>query len=184
MNRRLFVRNLTAGLAFPFLPIPLSAGAIASPAVASAAFFKPLNKAADLIQAGGLGTIQRLTISHVYSPEFTSLPALTSLVERDGQLVSYLTEKKLDAELSTIVANSAAAPFGSYSTRFDVAGVSVVWQRLAYVGAVAKASSGSITLAGSQGSMHINLGTLEFSAVNFRGQSLQSSRLLADRRNW
>lgn len=168
MNRRLFIRALSAGLVLPVLPVPLSAAAL-SPE--QAALAKPLRGAANLIQNQRLGDIQRLAISRIYSPGRTPPSTLADLAAQDANLIGYLTGKKPNAGL-TANARTAPAPFGSFSNHFDVARTSVTWQHLARVGTPPKAPLGSVCITGSRGAMHIDLGTFAFTAVNFRGRSL------------
>ncbi|MFD2569031.1 hypothetical protein ACFSUS_00195 [Spirosoma soli] len=173
MNRRLFVGRCTAGLALGIVPISLTLGASSSSANQEET--PPLNEAAILIQKGALGTSQRLTFTHIYSPERTSLATLLARGPQDLALISKLTNVDLAIDPALFLANTCSASHGSPSVRLDTADLTITWQALARVGGQASAPTVStLRIMGSQGILLLDTNDLGYRLIDFRGRVIQA----------
>ena len=169
MNRRSFVGQLSAGLALQAVPASLMASPISfvSPNRQSVSW---TDKAAEIIRGGSLGTPQRLTISHVYSPELISLPTLRAMARKDFDMVGRLFGTDLVIDQNTLFVESPSSLFGSYSTCFSQAGMSLTWQGLARTGSGAAEPTSTLRIMGSQGVLKIALEEGSYQLINLRGQ--------------
>lgn len=152
MKRRLFVSHVSVGLLLPLFPPSL----LGSPLRARS----PEPLAADLvwadtvispIQNGLIGTIQQVAMSHTYSPERTPLPTLLNQVEHDFERLSRLLGKPLAIDVNQLLVDSPSSAFGSYSARFNIDGLTFVWQGLARHGMQAQPTACQLQILGNKG---------------------------------
>lgn len=167
MNRRLFVGQVAAGLALLSAPLPLMAHSLpqANPSLPVA----PVKSAAEWIQNGRLGTPQYLTISHVYSPDHTSVQTLMALVQRDIELAHQLLSANSGINSQALFRRSSSE-FGTYAAQFDLDGIPVTWQGLARVGGEAREPVAQIRLYGSNGMLQSARGQNDYQLVDFQGR--------------
>ena len=171
MNRRLFAGQLAAGLALHLVPTSLMAGSSLVGRITHQPITPPFSdQAAELVQSGLIGRPQRLTISHVYSPERTSLPTLLTIAEQDFDLAARLVGASLAIDAQTIFTDPPSAAFGSYSACFSRFGMTVVWQGLASIGRPASAPTDTLRLFGSKGILQLAADGLSYQFVDFQGR--------------
>ena len=152
MNRRLFVSKAAAGLSVCFVSPSLMARPQHSPLTTRLApDLLPADAVGSFVQQGLAGTIQRVTFSYAYSPEQTSLPSLLKLVQSDMVRVSRMVGKELTVDANQLLVDSPSAAFGSYSARFDVRELTIVWQGLARISNTLSTPTRTILVHGSKG---------------------------------
>ena len=173
MNRRAFVGRLTTGLILPVLPASLLVGS-SSFIQADRQPVSILNKAAELIRDGLLGTPQHLVISRIYSPEQTMLSALRTIAQQDIDRAGRLIGVDLAIDAQLIFTDSPSATFGSYSARFHRSGMAVTWQGLARVGRPVGRPTGTLRILGSEGVLQITTDERSYRLVNFRGRVVRA----------
>lgn len=177
MNRRLFTGQLSAGLALQLLPISGFAGASLLVEATKQPACQRLSKAAELVQSGLIGLPQQLTISHVYSPDRTSIPALLTLAEQDLDRAGRLLGITLTIDAPLFLAAFSSAAFGSYSIRFNQANLTVVWQALARVSHRVSAPTSMLRLFGSEGILQTATDGRSYQYVDFQGRVLPTATL-------
>ena len=149
MNRRLFVGQILAGASLLGVPSALRAQPV--PALSDAiSTASSLEGAADWIQTGALGSLQHITLSHVYSPGYTSLAELQTLLEADLARLSQLLGMELPLTSQGLLRH-ASTGFGSYWAQLEQQGVTVSWQGLARIGGKATKPTTRFQLQGSEG---------------------------------
>lgn len=173
MERRLFLGQAVAGLSLQLLPFALtshsaSGKSISLPSEAD----RKVQALASTIQQGAIGSLEQLTITHVYSPEQTSMATLGALVQQDLALVSQLTGLHIPVDNQILFADSSSAAFGSYSANFAVNDVAVTWQGLARIGTNSNAPTGTLCLSGSAGVLRMSTSAMDCQLLNFQGRPL------------
>jgi hypothetical protein len=149
MNRRLFVRQLTTGLSLPLVAAVPSMGF-------GAASANPLwcRSTAHLL-ASQLGTLQSITISHVYSPERTSIATLKALTATELTAMNTLLGTAFSLTAQTW-AQLAATTHGSHGTQLEQDGVTLSWQALARIGNETARPSTRLIVSGSKGILQVS----------------------------
>ncbi|GAB3988195.1 hypothetical protein GCM10028807_10320 [Spirosoma daeguense] len=168
MDRRLFVRQSALGFTIPFLPSSFFNESLPD----NQSVNLVVSELAELIQNDELGTLQRISVSHIYSPARTKWSTLLSTTSQDFALLSELLGDALPSDLSTHLSNAKPDAFGSFSTRITYQETSIIWQALAHVKKASGTPSRTIILAGSKGVVQLNLSKPGFKLVDFQGKTV------------
>lgn len=153
------------------LPFSLAARSLTS---SSASVDSLLNKAADGIRNGLIGSIYQLSITQVYNPKHTNADALRSMAAQDVKRVAAVTNLPILFDEAVFFADSPSAKFGSFSTQFLVNDVRVIWQALACVSGTFDKPVRTLRLSGSEGVLQLNSQEASFYITDFKGRILQS----------
>ncbi|MBO0951053.1 hypothetical protein [Fibrella forsythiae] len=149
MNRRLFVGHILAGASLLGVPSALRAQPV--PASSDAlSTVNSLKRATDWIRTGALGSLQHITLSHVYTPGYTSLARLQTLLDADLASLSQLLGMELPLTGQGLLERSSTG-FGSYWAQLEQQGVTVSWQGLARIGGEATEPTTQLRLWGTKG---------------------------------
>ena len=176
MNRRLFLTQTASGFALQFLPTVLVANPFSrEQGTLSTEPDRIAREIAITLQNGVIGTPERLYITHIYSPEQTSIPTLLTLVQRDFAWAEQLTGSTLTVDSKLLFAHSPSATFGSYSARFASIGLVVDWQGLARVGRQADVPTGTLLLAGSKGSLQVYNDKRSYQFLDLEGRTIKAA---------
>ncbi len=175
MNRRMFASQLSAGLALQLMWASPTAGFSLSVPPPDQSLTDPTDRAADWVRDGLLGTPQRLTLTHIYSPALTSLPALLTIARPDFDRAGRLIGSALSVDAQRLLADSPSAAFGSYSARFDSAGTTVVWQGLARIGLQASVPTTTLRLFGSEGLLQLTADGLGYQLIDWQGRIVRAA---------
>ena len=171
MNRRLFVGQIIAGASLLSIPSSLIARSVP---IASAKLtgFGLAQQATDWIQNGSLGSLQHVTLSHVYSPEHTSLATLVTMVQKDIATVNTLLGTDFVIDPQTLLGGGSAA-FGTYSAHVEKAGVKITWHGLARIKSKGKKPAVQIRISGSEGIIQRQPDGTNYQLVDLQGQLAQ-----------
>ncbi|KAB7731169.1 hypothetical protein F5984_10200 [Rudanella paleaurantiibacter] len=168
MQRRLFLRQLSAGFAIPLLPLSSVLASSVTSSAQSALTSESTRNAATQIRNGQLGTVQSIQIIHGYNPAYTPPQALRQIaaqqLELTGQLLGH----------GQPIANSAAffdatpsSAFGTYSGKLMVSDIQLTWQALARLNAVDDKVTSTLLIAGSKAQLSLDLKTHAFTIARY-----------------
>jgi hypothetical protein len=116
-----------------------------------------------------LGTLQHITISHIYDPECTSLTALEALAVAELTTLNNLlgTSFSLTAQTWTQL---GATPHGSHGTQLKLNGVTLAWQALARIGDKPASPSTRLLISGSGGMVQASSTSNGYQLIDRQGR--------------
>lgn len=171
MQRRLFLRQLSAGFAIPLLPISSVLGSSAASRAQSALTSESARKAAAHIRTGQLGTVQSIQIIHAYNPAFTSPQDLQQIAAQQLDITRQLLGRNQPiANPVAFFDPTPSSPFGTYSGKLTVSDIQLTWQALARLNAVDDQATSTLLITGSKAQLSLDLRTHAFTIAQY-GQS-------------